>query len=89
MYLCRRVLVALYLAQRLVGSIQNELRRVVAKEALTHVHNGLDRRCLRGLIDDRPNSQSVCVTVVLDRSPCRMTVLTKHPASGQRLALRA
>ena len=50
-----RILVALDLSQRIVGSIQDELRRVVAKEALAHVYDGLDRRGLRGFIDDRPD----------------------------------
>ena len=50
-----RILVALDLSQRFVGSIQDELRRVVAKEALAHVYDGLDRRGLRGFIDDRPD----------------------------------
>jgi hypothetical protein len=53
-YFCRRILVALDLAQRIVGSIENELRWVVAKEALAHVHDRLDGRSLRGLVDNRP-----------------------------------
>jgi hypothetical protein len=51
-YLCRRVLVAFYFSQRIVSGIEDELRRVVAEEALAHVHNGLNRRSLRGFVDD-------------------------------------
>lgn len=50
-----RILVALDLSQRIVCCIEDELRRVVAKETLAHVHDGLHRRGLRGLIDYRPN----------------------------------
>ena len=42
-YLCGRVLVAFHFAQSIVGSVENEVRRVVAEESLAHVHNGLDR----------------------------------------------
>jgi hypothetical protein len=38
-----------------MGSIEDELRRVVAKEALAHVHDRLDRRGLGSLIDNRPD----------------------------------
>jgi hypothetical protein len=42
-YLCRRVLVAFHFSKRIVSSVEDELRRVVAEEALAHVHDGLDR----------------------------------------------
>jgi hypothetical protein len=42
-YLCWGVLVAFHFAQSIVGSIEYELRRVVAEETLAHVHNGLNR----------------------------------------------
>jgi hypothetical protein len=45
-------LVAFYFSKRIVSGIEDELRRVVAEEALAHVHDGLDRRCLRGFVDD-------------------------------------
>jgi hypothetical protein len=54
-YFCRRILVALDPSQSLVSSVEDELRWVVAKEALAHVHDGLDRRGLRGFVDDRPD----------------------------------
>lgn len=50
-----RILVALDLSQCIVCCIEDELRRVVAKETLAHVHDGLHWRSLRGLIDDRPD----------------------------------
>lgn len=53
-YLGGRILVALNLAQSIMGSVEDELRRVVAKETLAHVHDGLHRRSLSGLIDNRP-----------------------------------
>lgn len=37
----RAVLVAVHTVEGLLGSIENEVWRVVAKEALAHVHNGL------------------------------------------------
>jgi hypothetical protein len=38
-----------------MGSVEDELRWVVAKEALAHVHDGLNGRGLRSLVDDRPD----------------------------------
>lgn len=55
-YLGRRVLVALHLAECLMSGIEDELRRVVTEETLAHVHDGLNRRCLSSFIDDRPNT---------------------------------
>jgi hypothetical protein len=54
-YFCGRILVALDPSQRLVGSVEDELRWVVAKEALAHVHDGLDGRGLGSFIDDGPD----------------------------------
>jgi hypothetical protein len=54
-YFCRRILVTLDLSQRIMGSVEDELRWVVAKEALAHVHDGLNGRGLRSLVDDRPD----------------------------------
>ena len=42
-YLCWRVLVAFHLTQSIMSGIKYELRRVVAEEALAHIHNGLNR----------------------------------------------
>lgn len=58
-HLCRRVLVALDLSQRLSSSLKNKLGRVVAEEALAHVDDGLDGRGERGFVDDGPGRRSV------------------------------
>ena len=50
----RTVLVAFDSIQRLLGSIENELRWVVAKKALAHVHNGLLGGGSCGFINDGP-----------------------------------
>jgi hypothetical protein len=54
-YFCGRILVALDPSQCLVGSVEDEMRWVVAKEALAHVHDGLNGRGLRGFVDDGPD----------------------------------
>ena len=36
-------------------SVEDELRWVVTKEALAHVHDGLNGRSLRGFVHDRPD----------------------------------
>ena len=51
----RRVLVALHAIQRLLGGIEDEGRRIISEEALSHVHDGLVRRCLGGLVDEGPD----------------------------------
>src|SRR3569833_1352689 len=48
------VLVADDAVERLLGGVQNELRRVVSIEALAHIHDGLLRRGGRSLVDDGP-----------------------------------
>lgn len=52
-----RVLIAVDAVQRLLGRIEDEIGRVVAKEALAHVDNGLSGRSGGCFVDDGPISQ--------------------------------
>lgn len=52
LYLCWRVLIALDFAQSISRSIEDELRRIVTKEALSHVDHGLHIAALGCLVDD-------------------------------------
>jgi len=91
-HFCRRVLVALDPSQRLVCSVEDELRWVVAKEALAHVDDRLDRRGLRGLVDDgpdmfdQPNAQS---TNMVHVSECDNPQYITHQTSCLRPATLA
>jgi hypothetical protein len=91
-HFCRRVLVALDPSQRLVCSVEDELRWVIAKEALAHVDDGLDRRGLRGFVDDgpdvfdQPNSQS---TNMVHVSECDNPRYITHQTSCLRPATLA
>lgn len=49
-----RVLVAVHTVQSILGCVQDEFGWVIAKEALAHVHNGLDGRSCCCLVDDGP-----------------------------------
>ena len=49
-----RVLITFDSVQGTFRSVNHELRRIVAEEALTHVDNGLDGRGCGGLVDDGP-----------------------------------
>lgn len=53
----RGILVALDTVQGFLGSIEDELGRVVTKESLAQVHNWLVGRGGSGLVDDGPVSQ--------------------------------
>lgn len=62
----RAVLVAVNLVQRVLGRVEDEGRRIVAKEALAHVDDGLPRRRRRRLVDYRPGRD---FAPLIDRSP--------------------
>lgn len=68
-----------------MSSIKYELRRVVTEETLSHVHDRLDGRCLRGFVNDRPDTLSA----ILHREHGSTTIssevwLTKHLVFGQQ-----
>ena len=58
-------MVALNAVEGLLGGIQDEVRWVVAKEPLTHVHDWLDGRGIGTLIDDCPGAASARLEVVV------------------------
>lgn len=54
----RGVLIALDPVEGVLGGLQDEVWRVVAKKALAHIDDGLLGRGSGGLIDDGPGSVS-------------------------------
>lgn len=88
-YLCRRILVAFHLAERVVSSIKYELRRVVTEETLSHVHDRLDGRCLRGFVNDRPDTLSAILLTEYGSTAISEVWLTKHLVFGQQPWLQA
>jgi hypothetical protein len=53
----RRVLVAVDTIKSLLCSVYYELRGIVSKETLSHIHNWLDWRSCSSFIDDTPGER--------------------------------
>ena len=58
-------MVAVYYVKRRFGGIENEFGRVVAKETLTHIYDGLDGGGGCCFVDDGPVMVSMAVRIIL------------------------